>query len=73
MQEELPVPVVEVLHDSQADLMQMTLAVHAPGRLASVLHGGKQESDQHRDDRDHDQQLDQCEAGLGRSTHENDS
>jgi hypothetical protein len=62
MQKELPVPIVEVLHDSQADLVQMTLAVDTPGRLTRLLHTGKQQSGQNRNDRHHDQELDQCET-----------
>jgi hypothetical protein len=36
----------------------MVRALRARGGLAHFLHGGYQESDQYRDDRNHDQQLD---------------
>ena len=52
--------VVVVQCDSQ--LAQVVLALRAARRLARLLHGRQQQGDQDRDDRDHDQQLDQGEA-----------
>jgi hypothetical protein len=39
-------------------LLQVVLACCAASRLASRLHGRKEQGDQNRDNRDHDQQLD---------------
>ena len=50
----------------QADLLQVVDALDPPGRLACRLHGGQQQGDQDRDDRDHDQKLDQGESGRER-------
>src|SRR6185312_9997684 len=46
----------------QADLLEVGGTLRSPRRLASGLHGGQQECDQHRDDGDHDQELDQRES-----------
>ena len=62
VQEELAVPVVEVLHHAQADLVEMALAVHPPRRLPRPLHRREQERDQYRDNNDDDQQFDQREG-----------
>ena len=62
VKEELAVPVVEVLLDPQADLVEMALTVHPPRRLPSILNRRQQEPDQDRDDGDDDQQLDQRES-----------
>ena len=64
VQEELAVPVVEVLLDPQADLVQMTLTVHPPCRLPSRLNGREQEGDQSADDGDDHQELDQRETEM---------
>ena len=40
---------------------QILRGARAVGGLADLLHGRKQEPDQDRDDRDHDEQLDQGE------------
>ena len=45
--------------DRKADLLEIVGALDAAGRLPGGLDGRKQESDQDRDDRDHDQKLDQ--------------
>jgi hypothetical protein len=47
-----------------ADLLQVVDALHPPRRLARRLNGGQEERDQDRDDRDHDQQLDECEPSY---------
>ena len=52
---------VVVVH-RQADLLEVVDALHAPGRLPRRLHGGQEQRDQDRDDRDHDQQFDQRES-----------
>ena len=48
------------------ELLQVVDALGAAGGLAGRLHGGQQEADQDRDDRDHDQQLDQGESPTAR-------
>src|SRR5262245_47960906 len=47
---------------AQAELLQVIGALGPTGCLACRLHGGQQEGNQDGDDRDHDEQLDQCEA-----------
>jgi hypothetical protein len=47
---------------SQPDLPQMILALSAAGRLASRLHGGQKQRDQHADDGNYHQQLYQREC-----------
>jgi hypothetical protein len=49
--------------ESDADLLEVVAALRTPRGLAGLLHGGKQQGDQDRDDGDHDQQLDEREAG----------
>jgi hypothetical protein len=46
----------------QADLLEIVRTLDTPGGLACCLHGGQKQGDQHGDDRDHHQELDQCEA-----------
>ena len=58
-----PVGALEV-ERGQAELLEVVHALRAAGRLACRLHGGQEQRDQDRDDRDHDQQFDQCETGL---------
>ena len=61
-----------VVVQGQADLLEVVDALDAPGRLARRLHGGQEQGDQHRDDRDDDQQLDQGEGGtLAANSHRN--
>ncbi len=43
----------------QCDLLEVVATLNPPGRFARRLHGWQQERDQDRDDRDHDQQLDE--------------
>src|SRR5438132_690534 len=47
----------------QAQLLHVVLAGGPRGRLAGLLHRGQDHGDQDANDRDHDQQLDQREAG----------
>ena len=54
-----------VVHEGQADLLQVVGALGAPGGLARGLDGGQQQGDQDGDDGDDDQQLDQREATQG--------
>src|SRR5205085_12350398 len=62
---EATVGVVEAVQ-RQADLLQIVLAAGALRRLADLLHGRQQQSDQHRNDGDDDEQLDQRErAAVG--------
>src|SRR5262245_19369957 len=49
-----------------APLLQVVGALHPVGGLADLLHRGQQEADQDRDDRNHDEQLDQCKAWATR-------
>ena len=53
--------VVVVVH-REAELLEVVDALRAPGGLAGGLDGRQQQGDQDRDDRDHDQQLDQGET-----------
>ena len=46
------------------NLLEVVLAAHPVGCLPYFLDSGKQQADQHADDGDHDQQLDQREAGA---------
>ena len=55
---------VVVVVERQTDLLQVVLALHAAGRLARLLHGGKQQSNQQGDDGHHDQQFNQGEAAI---------
>jgi hypothetical protein len=48
---------------ANGQLMQVIPALRAAGRLAGVLHGRQEQSDEDRDDGDHDQQFDEREAG----------
>ena len=63
---ELPVVAVIVVR-GQDNLLEVVLALEAVGGLAHLLDGGQEQADEHRDDRDDDQQLDQREgrAALG--------
>ena len=45
----------------EADLLQVVRALDAGRGVADLLHGGQQETDQHRDDGDHHEQFDQRE------------
>jgi hypothetical protein len=51
--------VVVIIHQTQADLVQMMLALHPPPGLASHLHCGKQQAGEHTDHAKRDKQLDQ--------------
>ena len=51
-----------VVVQCQADLLQVVRALHASGRFADLLHGGKQQADQDRDDGDDHEQFDEREA-----------
>jgi hypothetical protein len=51
--------------NGQHELLDVIDALGTPGGFARSLNGGEQKGDQDRDDRDHDQQLDQGE----RTTH----
>jgi hypothetical protein len=48
----------------QSKLLQVIAALGSPGSLTRLLDGRQQQSDQDRDDRDHDQQLNQRERPL---------
>jgi hypothetical protein len=52
---------VEVVQ-RQPELLEVVGALGACRGPANLLHGGQQQPDQDRDDRDHDQQFDQREA-----------
>jgi hypothetical protein len=45
----------------QTELLEVVAALGTPGGLASGLHGGQEERDQHSDDADDNQKLDQGE------------
>ena len=48
----------------QRQLLEVVLRLRPGGRLADLLHGGQEQADQDRDDRDHHQQLDQRETAI---------
>jgi hypothetical protein len=48
-------------------LPEVIHAGNPSSRLPGGLHGGQEEADQRRDDRDHDQQLDEGKATMVRS------
>jgi hypothetical protein len=52
--------------ERQADLLQVVDALRPAGGLAGRLHGGEQQADQDRDDRDDDEQLDQGKTATFR-------
>jgi hypothetical protein len=47
---------------SQSVLLQIVLAGAASSRFASLLHSRQKQGNQHRDDRDDDEQLDQSKS-----------
>ena len=48
-----------VIGNGQPELLEVVRALHAPGGLPCRLHRRQKQGDQDRDDRDHDQKLDQ--------------
>src|SRR5262249_46554493 len=59
-----------VVVGGEADLLEVVGAGHAVGGLPHLLDGGQQEADQHRGNRDDDQQLDQREGrSMRRRSH----
>ncbi len=58
---EAAVGVVEIVN-AQANLFEIVGALRPVGRLADLLHGGKQQGDQNTDDRNDDKQFDEREA-----------
>jgi hypothetical protein len=48
----------------EPDLLQIVDTLNASRRLASRLHRGQKQADEHADDSDYDQDLDQCEAAT---------
>jgi hypothetical protein len=57
-----------VIQDREADLLEVVLALGAVGRLADLLDGRQQQAHQHRNDRDHDEQLDERERRAPQMT-----
>src|SRR5690606_22809087 len=53
---------IEVVVQSQSDLLEVVLALGAARRLAGLLDGGQQQGDQDGDDGDHYEQFDESEA-----------
>ena len=53
---------VDVVMRGESELLQVVDALGPPSRLASRLHRGKQQGDQHRDDGDDDEEFDQGES-----------
>ena len=49
-----------VVVQGEPDLFEIVGALNPPRRLARSLDGRQEQRDQDRDDRDHDQQLDEC-------------
>ena len=48
--------------ERDADLLEIIGALGAPGGFSGGLNGREEQSDQHGDDRDHNQKLDQGES-----------
>src|SRR5690606_17306471 len=63
-----PVGVVVVVQ-GQANLLKIVAALHPPGGLAGLLHGGKEQGDQYADDGNHDKEFDESEAPTGSAKH----
>jgi hypothetical protein len=57
-----PVIRVVVTVSRQGELLEIVLALGSAGGLAHLLHGRQQQTDEHRNNGNHDQQLDQGEA-----------
>ncbi len=55
---------IMIVVQGQAHLLEIVLALGAAGRLARLLHSRQQQGNQDRDDRDHDEQLNQGEPRL---------
>ena len=53
---------IVIVVQCEADLLQIISARNATSRFPGRLHSGKKETDENRDDGDHDQQFDQREA-----------
>lgn len=53
-----------VIVDGQADLLEIITATHPTRRFPSGLYCGKEQADQHANDRDNHQQFDQGESGT---------
>jgi hypothetical protein len=49
---------IVVIVNGQPDLLQIVFTGRAAGRFAGLLNGGQQQSDEDRDDRNHDEQFD---------------
>jgi hypothetical protein len=47
---------------SNPDLLEIVFALRPSSRLTSLLHGWQQQGNQDGNDRDHHQQLNQCET-----------
>ncbi len=54
---------VMIIVQSQAQLLEVVLALGAAGRLARLLDGRQQEGNEDRNDRNHHEQLNQCKSG----------
>ena len=53
---------VVVVVERQADLFEIVLTLCPPGRLTSLLDRWQEKCDEDCDDRDHNQQLNECES-----------
>src|SRR5262249_15406634 len=60
---------VRVVHDGEADLLEVVDAMRAACGLARRLHGRQQQGDQDGDDRDDDEELDQGETATTGTIH----
>src|SRR6266852_480216 len=54
--------VICIIMHCESDLLHVVAALQACGRLASLLHCGEQQANEHGDDSDHHQQLNQGES-----------
>ena len=53
---------IEIIVERQTELFQVVFALNATSRLAGLLYRRKQQGDQNRNNRNHDQQFDECET-----------
>jgi hypothetical protein len=57
-------PLIVVLECCVSQLLKVVHARVPPPRFAGGLHRGQQEADERADDRDHNQQLNECESAA---------
>lgn len=58
---------IDVVLQPQGNLLEVVLGLHPGGGLADLTDGRQQEAREHREDREHDEQLKQAVAAAGGS------